>query len=73
MNGILNERISSINDKKIYSQSYQCCNCTFGSEYMNKEKKEEHMKNIHDEIEKECYVEPGRIAVEIYYIFNTFF
>ena len=36
-------------------------------------KTEKHITDIHNEIEKECCVESGMIAVEICYICNTVF
>ena len=55
----------------MYIQSYKCDNYNFESEDMNKTEK--HITDIHNEIEKECCVESGMIAVEICYICNTVF
>ena len=65
------ERLTRIEDTSIHVQIYQCDKCNFKSEDMNK--MEKHMTVNNNEIEKECYVESGMIAVEICYICDTVF
>ena len=70
-NKILKKRLTSIEDKNMWIQSYQCDKCNFKSE--ERDTIEEHMTNNHSEIEKEYYVESGEIAVEICFICDKVF
>ena len=70
-NNIFKERLTSIEAKSMYVESYQCDNCKFDSEDRNTIEK--HMTDNHNDIEKECYIESGMIAVEICFICNTVF
>ena len=62
VNKIFKKRLSHMNDNNVYIYKYKCCQCSFGSRYMEKIK--EHMTADHEEIKKEFYVESGCIAVE---------
>ena len=62
VNTILKKRLSHMKDNNVYICKYKCCQCNFGSRYMEKIK--EHMTADHEEIKKEFYVESGCIAVE---------
>ena len=62
VNKILKKRLSHMKDNNVYIYKYKCCQCSFGSRYMEKIK--EHMTADHEEIKKEFYVESGCIAVE---------
>ena len=62
VNKILKNRLSHMKDSNVYIYKYKCCQCNFGSRYMEKFK--EHMTADHEEIKKEFYVESGCIAVE---------
>ena len=68
---ILKKRLTSIEDKNMWIQSYQCDKCNFKSE--ERDTIEEHMTNNHSEIEKEYYVESDMIAVEICFICDKVF
>ena len=70
-NKILKKRLTSIEDKNMWIQSYQCDKCNFKSE--ERDTIEEHMTNNHSEIDKEYYVESGKIAVEICFICDKVF
>ena len=68
---ILKKRLTSIEDKNMNTQSYQCDKCKFESEDRNKI--EQHMTDNHSEIEKEYYVASDMIAVEICFICDKVF
>ena len=64
-------RLTSIEDKSMNIQTYQCDKSKFDSEGRNKIEK--HMTDNHSEIEKEYYVESDMIAVEICFICDKVF